>query len=1248
MDGMARVMALPTGRAFVAFAVTALAALFLLVIFRPGDESAAAITLDNPTAWIEHGIDGELLQINGVTGEISSRIEVAGDGDDFVAMPHADGAVVLNTSRNTISMVNGSSLTVSETIELSLAEGALDRNLALFGHDDRQDGVLVIDDDQVIHIDPGSGVVTSSELSSPLAGVVQGMDGTVFGFDGERSSVVRVAADGAAPLIVVEETATVDSEAVTDQRQMVRSGGSVFVLDPARLSMAELLATGELGQPICMRSAANGAVHGGAGPEEDPIILSLNAATSTLAISSPNGDCSDIDIDIADGEYGAPVAVDGVAYLPHWSEGRIISIDLDSGEVLNDLPFGTNGEPFELEVFGSMVWANERLGPFAAVVDRGQITPIAKLSAVLAAPGDPDVDGDGSSLAGGSNDDRGLLLIGDSGEAVIAATDGQRTGGGTSGRSTTDEPVLDQIDLAQLPAPEVFGISADNATNGDGDGEDANDGQDDDAFDVAVETEVESAAELPELAETLIANFSVSTVEATVGEIVRFTDSSLGSPVEWAWTFGDGTTQLLPNVEKAWSDAGLYEIILTVTNATGASSSQSTTVNIVPESVVLPPNADFQFSRATIEEGEFVTFESRTTGEVDLLEWDFGNERTGVGEEVTHTYETAGTFLAVLTASNEAGSTTSEVTITVLDSVEPPIAAIAPIPQIVMTDQFVTFESASLNDPTRTRWRFGDGTNANGQTTRYSWPEPGEYRITLVVENSAGTDRTFADIEVRERVVEPVSSFSQSATQVLVGETIQFTNESANSPDQFVWNFDDGETAATRNPRHSWNEAGTYRVTLRVANEAGSDRSGVTIVVNEPVDPPVASFRVGSTVIATGSDIGFQDTSANDPEQWQWEFEGAGTSTDQNPFRRWDRAGTYTVRLTASNEGGRSSSETEITVLDPPTASFRFEIVDENTVRFIDQSQNADQWRWNFGDGATSSEQNPIHDFAGGSFNVTLTTANQVATAGPASQRVTISNPPVAVATCSVSGRQLSCTSEGSARATGFAWSAAGAVTNSTPDQPTTFFSFDRTGQPLVTLTVTSAEGETDSVTIRAPSVQAGQEPRVLDVRIASIDGNLVRLESDFDRDPTRWEWNIPGAELVAGGDTSSPTFRVPGNGRYSGQVIASNVFGNDRDPVRFTVDSIAPDEPDEVAAAFTWRVIEPGVVEFVNTSTAADDAEITFRLSGREEVLFVDDNRLVVRYPDEGGTFTVTLVVRDRTGRDTFTQDVVVPPVDG
>ena len=78
--------------------------------------------------------------------------------------------------------------------------------------------------------------------------------------------------------------------------------------------------------------------------------------------------------------------------------------------------------------------------------------------------------------------------------------------------------------------------------------------------------------------------------------------------------------------------------------------------------------------------------------------------------------------------------------------------------------------------------------------------------------------------------------------------------------------------------------------------------------------------------------------------------------------------------------------------------------------------------------------------------------------------------------------------------------------------------------------------------------------------------------------------------------------------------------------------------------ASFAWEVVEPGVVEFTNTSVAQDDANVRWRTTGEEGILVRQDDRYVVEFPAEGGLFTATITVTDDFGADVFEEQIRVP----
>ncbi len=111
----------------------------------------------------------------------------------------------------------------------------------------------------------------------------------------------------------------------------------------------------------------------------------------------------------------------------------------------------------------------------------------------------------------------------------------------------------------------------------------------------------------------------------------------------------------------------------------------------------------------------------------------------------------------------------------------------------------------------------------------------------------------------------------------------------------------------------------------------------VTVVEFDPSsDPPVAGFEANVTTIYVGQSVEFSDLSLNNPESWEWDFEGGdpATSVDQNPTIMYEAEGTFDVSLTATNPYG-SDTKTEqdyITVL-PLTIVDKFGI--ENTFRIL-------------------------------------------------------------------------------------------------------------------------------------------------------------------------------------------------------------------------------------------------------------------------------------------------------------------------
>lgn len=155
------------------------------------------------------------------------------------------------------------------------------------------------------------------------------------------------------------------------------------------------------------------------------------------------------------------------------------------------------------------------------------------------------------------------------------------------------------------------------------------------------------------------------------------------------------------------------------------------------------------------------------------------------------------------------------------------------------------------------------------------------------------------------------------------------------------------------------------------------------------MSPPISDFEGFPLTGYEPLGVTFIDLSTGAPTGWYWNFgDGSPTGVDQYPYHTYTGAGTYSVELTSFNVDG-SDTETKTDYIDvyadTPSAEFDTNKTSGYTplgVRFTDLSTSVSpitSWLWTFGDGNTSTSQNPTHTYSHpGSFTVTLTVMNAV------------------------------------------------------------------------------------------------------------------------------------------------------------------------------------------------------------------------------------------------------------------------------
>jgi PKD repeat protein len=296
----------------------------------------------------------------------------------------------------------------------------------------------------------------------------------------------------------------------------------------------------------------------------------------------------------------------------------------------------------------------------------------------------------------------------------------------------------------------------------------------------------------------------------------------------------------------------------------------------------------------------------------------------------------------------------------------------------------VTFTDSSTGPVDTWSWDFNNDTieDSTEQNPMYTYAAAGTYTVSLTISGPAGSStQTKTDYITVNEPPPPVANFSGNPTSGYRPLTVQFTDSSTGMITSWSWDFGDGGTSTEQNPSYVYNGTGTFTVSLTVMGPGGSNMQTKTGYIHVTEAPPEANFTANPTSGIKPLTVQFTDTSAGVVTVWSWAFGDGGTSTSKNPSHIYTIPGLYTVTLTASGPGG-SDQEVKagyITVNElPPAADFsanRTSGVKPLTVEFTDKSVNpVTSWLWDFGDGGTSTAQNPYHTYNSiGTYTVTLT-----------------------------------------------------------------------------------------------------------------------------------------------------------------------------------------------------------------------------------------------------------------------------------
>ncbi|MDF1674412.1 MAG: PKD domain-containing protein [Vicingaceae bacterium] len=414
------------------------------------------------------------------------------------------------------------------------------------------------------------------------------------------------------------------------------------------------------------------------------------------------------------------------------------------------------------------------------------------------------------------------------------------------------------------------------------------------------------------------ANFTTSSSTICVGDSITFTDASTTSgATTYNWTFTTGTPGTANTVGPhtvVFNTAGTHNISLTVTDVNG-------TDNITLPITVNPlPTVTANASATSICSGDPVTL---TGGGATSYTWD-----NGVTDGVAFNPTTTTTYTVTGTDGNNC-SNTAQVTVTV-NNCSQPTASFTSSADTICTGNSITFTDNSTGSGiTSWSWTFPTGTPATANTQgphTVVFNTAGTHNINLQITDANGTHDTTIAIVVNN-CAQPQASFIASADTICMGDSITFTDNSTGSGiNTWNWTFNGGNPLIANTPGPhtvSFNNAGSFNITLQINYPGGSSDTTITIVVDS-CNSPIAAIGMNPSngKICKNGCVEFSyNGSGGKPTSWVWTFEGAvpDSSNLEDPgLVCWpDTIGKFVVTLEVTNAYGTSSIIDTITVSDP-------------------------------------------------------------------------------------------------------------------------------------------------------------------------------------------------------------------------------------------------------------------------------------------------------------------------------------------
>jgi PKD repeat protein len=550
--------------------------------------------------------------------------------------------------------------------------------------------------------------------------------------------------------------------------------------------------------------------------------------------------------------------------------------------------------------------------------------------------------------------------------------------------------------------------------------------------------------------------------------------------------------------------------------------------------------------------------------------WDFGDPASGAANSSSlqnpiHTYTIAGTY-------------TVEEIVTTISGCSDTIKR-----QISVSSEFTadfTYQTSCIGSPAQffsglltpagdeiksCNWDFGDPGSATNNTSillnpAHTFDSAGFYIIKLNAKDLFGCTNTI--VKSLEINAPPKASFTW--TNSPFNSTVDFTS-TTNSGNvaiaKYTWDFGDGTNQVLLPPAntvsHDYTNAGYYMVTLTVEDKNGCSASSSTQVLVSLM--PQIDIEVKDTLICQNIPVTIVNRSNNSINQWIWNWGDGSTPTIDLVFQptlshTYTKSGNFVLSLTTimnySDMPVEDSIAQNIYVKPSPTAGFTANSHCLGEMVYFSDSENTNgsellRYSWNFGDPVsttdTSTSRHPGYTYhSAGSFITILSVENTFGCSDTISHMLRVYALPEAKfsnsSSCPGAPTYFTAYSETmNAPLTQWNWK----IGNEMTDGESTSFTFENPGTYPVFLSVSDANGCTDTI---SSLLVINPSP----ISAFSIEENFkneqgkVRLNNGS-LNGTSYYWDFGNGETSI---EKSPVATFTENGRYHIGLFTSNANG--------------------------------------------------------------------------------------------------------